>query len=176
MKFVLCFVFATVPLSGVAQQLMVPGGVVRPARPVASSEMTLEYKGVRIEVIESRRVRMDKLTAGDVGSAVVAADGDFASLSAGNPVLVFNSDYASYGMATGEIVFGFRIAGGERDFPQADFPGFSKVGNLAIFSVQARSPREFVSVFNRLKSRTDLSWVEPTVKYVAAIADDRIRQ
>jgi len=50
--------------------------------------------------------------------------------------------------------------------PEATFPGFRKLGNLAIYEVNARNPLEFLELYRSTQSSTDIEWVVPDIRYV----------
>lgn len=149
--------------------------IQRNTRLLDKQSVQVMIKGSTVEVIGGRSVNERTLASGDVQFEVVSRSQNFSKLSATNPILVFNHGLGEYGFITGEIAIKFRQARDIRSFPTSEFLGFSKVGNLDIYTVQASSAEQFAAYIKNLSARKDLLWVEPTIQYVPEIKSDKIR-
>ena len=135
--------------------------------PVGEKSETVPIKGSTVEVLKMKRVGRIYLPSGEVAYKVDTRTSE--KLSAREPVLVFNHGLGQYGLVTGEIAIKFRSRQDASHFPATEYSGFSKVGNLDIYTIQASSPDDFVGFLKKLSLRKDLSWVEPTIEYVSGI-------
>jgi len=147
----------------------------RVVRSIDAQSAQLVVKGFTIEVIKNKRVNERLLASGELSYEVISSATQAEELSEKSPVLVFNHGLGEYGLMTGEITFKFRNPESFASFPTSEFRGFTKVGNLDVYSVQAPSPDEFVLYVKKLALRKDLLWFEPTVRYVPDIRTDKGR-
>ena len=83
--------------------------------------------------------------------------------------VVFNHSLRAKGYINGEITFAIKGAS-PLGFDTSLYPGFTKLVNPNVYLVVARTSAEFVVLFNRLKSRTDLEWVEAQVQYSGGVS------
>lgn len=139
---------------------------VRAAAVIQNPQNVIEFQNARIEVFPQRLVSVQSL---EVGQQVMreSASGATASLTELDGVLVFNHAYQAYGYATGQLSFKFKTGRAPAlPLPKAVFPGFRKLGNLAVYEVNARNPLEFLELYRSIQSRTDIEWVVPDIRYV----------
>ena len=129
-------------------------------------------KKTRVEIIKDKVVQTEVSASGDQTYEVISRAESGSSLSAKNPTLIFNHDYGSYGLVTGEIVFKFKDREAVSKFPAQDFVGFRRLGNLDVYAIQASSPDEFILFISILGARDDVLWIEPTIRYIGRLGDN----
>ncbi len=149
--------------------------IPRNARSLNEDAVQVKFKGMTVEVIAEKSVHERVLASEEVVHEVVARSQEAAKLSVKNPVLIFNHGLGEYGFVTGEIAIKFRRSQDVASFPVSEFLGFSKVGNLDVYKVQASSPEQFATYMSALLARKDLLWVEPAIQYVSDIKSDKAR-
>lgn len=164
----IAFLLVTLALLGCAMPIdaqIVPTPRAKPAA-VADAAMVFEDRGQQMEIYPALRAT-PSLKPGGVGVRhQVASAAEGAPIGPRNLGVVFNHALQVRGYLTGEIAFkpkGDRLPA---DFDAvANWPGLAKVTNPNLYVVIAASPREFIPLFNRLKARDDLEWVEAVVIY-----------
>jgi hypothetical protein len=132
---------------------------------VVNPDMVIEDRGAKLEIYPERRLDLLKSSEGMAVMQERSTRATSTTPFSGRPALAFNHAYQQYGYVTGEVTFKFK-SGVSRPSLSSVAPGARKVGNLDMFVVVATSPTELVALVERLKARTDLQWVEPTVKYI----------
>ncbi len=148
----------------------------RLSRAISPDATIVQLRKTRVEIIKDRSVELSVTSSGATAYRVAPRSSATAILSETSPVLVFNHDYGSYGYITGEIVFKFKSRELALGFPHTEFSKFRKLGNLDVYVIQASSPDEFVSFVEKLTSRRDIAWIEPTINYVSNIKFENIRK
>lgn len=130
------------------------------AHAMAADTKILDDRGSKLEVIMHLQA-----TPSASGTPKIAALARTANLTGGTLGVVFNHALQAKGVVNGEITFAIKgMTPGS--YPEALYPGFRKLVNPNVYIVTARSIDEFVLVFERLKARPDVEWVEPNVQYV----------
>lgn len=131
---------------------------------VINSKMVIVDRGNAIEVLP--QVRATPVAGGNVNGAMRLSIQAIGPVAIGNstPGVVFNHSLRAQGYINGEITFAIK-ATMPSGFDPTEYPGFRKLVNPNVYVVVARTSDEFVVLFNRLQSRTDLEWVEAQVQY-----------
>lgn len=144
---------------------IVPAVPGKPA-PVADAAMLFEDRGQQLEIYPALRATpTQKLGRAGVDHKLSTAN-EGAPIGPRNLGVVFNHALQVRGYLTGEIAFKPRGEHLPADFDAAAlWPGLAKMANANVYVVTAASPREFIPLFNRLKTRGDLEWVEAVVIY-----------
>lgn len=139
----------------------------RAATQVADPKMVIDNQGAPVEILPT--FRAETAAAGKATRMVASAPAS--KFSAANRGVVFNHAMQSYGVLTGEITFKMKgsLKAEESSFSPPDYPGLAKLTNPNIYVVTASSPADYIALFNRLKARTDVEWVEAIVDYSAGI-------
>jgi hypothetical protein len=168
-KFTLVLLAISVSVPAVAQLRPPQREAVR----ILNPDMVIENRGAKIEIYPERRVALSSNSQGvtTMRERAAAASATAAPLSS-SPALVFNHAYRQYGYATGEITFKFKRDVARPSLSEVS-PGARKIGNLDMFVVTAKSPSDLVALVERLRARSDLEWVEPTINYIPLAADAR---
>jgi hypothetical protein len=165
----IAFLIMTVALLGCAMPIdaqIVPQ--VRAKQAVVDSTMVFEDRGQQLEVYPTLRATPD-VVAGKPGvQHKLSIAGEGAPIGPRNLGVVFNHALQIQGFLTGEIAFKPKGVGPPAGFDAASYPGLVKLTNPNTYVVVASTPAEFMVLFNRLKSRGDLEWVEAIVIYGVA--------
>lgn len=141
---------------------------VRAKQAVVDSTMVFEDRGQQFELYPTLRAT-PAVVAGKAGSQhQLSAAGKGAPIGPRHLGVVFNHALQIQGFLTGEITFKPKGDGPPVGFDAASYPGLAKLTNPNTYVAVASSPAEFLALFNRLKSREDLEWVEAIVIYGAA--------
>jgi hypothetical protein len=166
----IAFIITTVTLLGCAMPIdaqIVPPSLAKPAA-VADSTMVFQDRGQQLEVYPTLRATPGMKPGTSSIEHRLSKTEESTPMGPGNLGVVFNHSLQARGYLTGEIAFKPKGDGPPVGFDAASYPGLTKVTNPNIHVVVASSPREFLALFNRLRSRTDLEWVEAVVIYGAA--------
>jgi hypothetical protein len=165
------FLVMTVGLLGCAMPIdaqIVPPARAKPAA-VADPAMVFEDRGQSLELYPALRAA-PAVAAGKPGVAhQLFKTGEAAPMGPSHLGVVFNHALQRQGYLTGEIAFKPRGDGVPADLDAASWPGLAKLTNPNIYIVVAATPKEFLQLFNRLKARGDLEWVEAVVIYGAIV-------
>ncbi len=166
----IAFLIVTIALLGCTLPIdaqIVPMARAKPAA-VADSAMVFQDRGQQLEIYPTLRATPAvKPGAPGVEHRLSKAD-ESSPIGPGNLGVVFNHALQAQGYLTGEIAFKPKGDGPPVGFEAASYPGLAKLTNPNIYVVVASSPSEFLALFNRLKSRSDLEWVEAVVIYGVA--------
>lgn len=147
---------------------LTPGARETPA--IEDASRVIDIRGARVELFAERRVVLQESRSGAEVMRETAKALESAPLGQGVGMLVFNHAYQAYGYASGEIAFKFKAGRAPgTEFDPAQYPGFKRLGTLAVYAVYARDPLEFLSLVRRLEGRGDLEWLVPTILYVPKI-------
>lgn len=133
--------------------------------PVADSKMVIDNQGVSVEILPALRAQSASAESGRATRMVASVPASkFSATSRG---VVFNHAMQSYGVLTGEITFKMKGALKAEDagLSGSEYPGMAKLTSPNVYVVMANSPTEYVALFNRLKARADVEWVEAIVDY-----------
>lgn len=130
------------------------------AHAVAADTRVLDDRGSKLEVLMQLQA-----TPSPSGAPKIAAQSKSPRLSQTSMGVVYNQSLRAKGMINGEITFAIKgVTPGA--FPEAQYPGFRMLVKPNVYIVVTRSTDEFVQVYERLKGRSDVEWVEPNVQYV----------
>jgi len=140
---------------------------VHATRAVVDPSMVFEDRGQKLEIYPALRATPEAAAGVGVQHRIVQADAS-APIGPRNLGVVFNHALQVQGFLTGEITFMPKGDTVPADFDAATYPGFKKITNPNIYEVVAASPKQFMTLLNRLKARSDLEWVEAVVVYGAA--------
>lgn len=138
---------------------------VRALAPITDPSMVVTDRGSQLEVFPTKRAVLQSDQSGRVAIRSVTATSVSAPIGAQQLGVVFNHAMQQRGYITGEISFKLKTGHSVASFTQALYPGLKKITDPNVYVVNARTPAEFIQVLNRLQSRADLAWVEPTVTY-----------
>lgn len=132
-------------------------------RPVENPSMVFGTGWTKIEIFPTQRV---SISTNSVGIKMMEGrkSSEASRLSPISPVLVFNHAYQQFGYATGEIAFKFKD-GKSLAMVKSIVPGAKAVGTQ-FYVVNVQTPADILSMTERLKGRTDIDWVIPTVNYL----------
>jgi hypothetical protein len=146
-------------------QIVLP---VRNKPAVVDAAMVFEDRGQTLELHPALRAT-PVTVAGKPGveHQVFAAKAG-APIGPGQLGVVTNHGLRTQGYLTGEIAFRPRGDGLPAGLDAAGHPGLAKLANPNTWVVAASTPQEFLVLFNRLKARGDLAWVEAVVIYGTA--------
>lgn len=143
---------------------IVPPTRAKPAA-VLDSAMVIQDRGQALEIYPALRATPTlKPGTPDVRHQLSSAN-DSAPLGPRNLGVIFNHALQLRGYLTGEITFQPKGDSLPAGFDAATYPGLAKITNPNTYVVLASSPKEFVALFNRLKARGDLAWVQAVVIY-----------
>lgn len=148
--------------------------MVPPARAthaVVDPAMVFEDRGQKLELYAGQRATPET-AGGEVQHRIVRADAA-APIGPRSLGVVYNHALQLRGFLTGEITFKPKGDGLPAGFDAANWPGLAKVTNPNIYEVVATSPKVFLILFERLKARGDLEWVEAVVVY-GSITNDSL--
>jgi hypothetical protein len=139
-------------------------------RQVSDPAMVMQPGRTRIELFPSQTVVVARNRAGTMVMSQKASSAS-GRISPSEPVLVFNHAYQQYGYATGEIAFKFK---GRKSVEsvRSIVPGAKTVGNQ-FYVVNVGTSAEILRVTQQLKSRADVDWVIPTVRYLPLASQAR---
>ena len=142
----------------------------REIRQVSNPAMVMQAGRARIEIFPSQRVEVARNSAGTLVMSEKSSN-SAKRLSISEPVLVFNHAYQQFGYATGEIAFKFKD-GKSLAMVKSIVPGAEAVGTQ-FYVVNVQTPADILSVTQRLKGRTDIDWVIPTIRYLPLASQAR---
>jgi hypothetical protein len=145
---------------------IVPAARTKPA--IVDSTMVFEDRGQRLELYPTLRAAPSATAGKPAGQHKVSVAGESTPIGPGNLGVVFNHALQAQGFLTGEIAFKPKGDGPPTGFDAASYPGLTKLTNPNTWIVVASTPSEFLALFNRLKARGDLEWVEAIVIYGVA--------
>lgn len=130
---------------------------------ITSPETEFIAQGMRFSIISDRAVSATRLKSGKMSIAIAPLD-ETSQDSRAFPVLIYNYDYAAYGLMTGEVVFKFTA---NTNVPNAlaAFPGASRVGTLDIYSIRASNPSAIPALYRQLGEIPNVEWIEPMIEY-----------
>lgn len=135
---------------------------------VVDSAMVFVDRGQQLEVHPTLRAT-PAVVAGKPGvQHHLSVAGEGAPIGPRNLGVVFNHALQVQGFLTGEIAFKPKGDGPPVGFDAASYPGLAKLTNPNTWIVVASTPGEFLALFNRMKARGDLEWVEAVVTYGVA--------
>ena len=140
---------------------------VRAKQAVVDSTMLFEDRGQQLEVYPALRATPAAVAGTPGVQHKLSVAGESAPIGPRYLGVVFNHALQTQGFLTGEIAFKPKGGGAPVGFDAASYPGLVKLTNPNTYVVVASSPAEFLAVFNRLKARGDLEWVEAIVIYGA---------
>ena len=164
----LTLIFVTITLLGCAMPIdaqIVPAPRGKPVA-VADAAMLFEDRGQQMEIYPALRAAPSLKPGGSGAPHQLSNAAEGAPIGPRNLGVVFNHSLQVRGYLTGEIAFKPKEERLPADFDAAaQWPGLAKVGNSNTYVVIAGSPRDFIPLFNRLKARSDLEWVEAVVIY-----------
>lgn len=147
--------------------------IVPPTRqkPAAALDttMVIHDRGQQLELLPALRAKPTVVSGKPGVQHELAPAADGAPLGPGSLGVVYNHALQTQGLLTGEIAFRPKGDGAPVGFDPASYPGLAKLTNPNTWIVVATSPKEFVALFNRLKARSDLEWVEAVVLYGAQV-------
>lgn len=170
----IAFLVTTLTLLGCAMPIdaqIVPPARAKPAA-VADPAMVFQDRGQQLEVYPTLRATPAlKPGTSDIEHRLSNAS-ESSPMGPRNLGVIFNYALQAQGYLTGEIAFKPKGDGPPVGFDAASYPGLAQITNPNIHVVVASSPKEFVALFNRLKARGDLEWVEAVVIY--GVAADRV--
>lgn len=141
---------------------------VRAKPAVADATQVFEDRGQRLEIFPTLRATPAVVPGKPAVQHKVAVAGENMPIGPGNLGVVFNHALQVQGYLTGEIAFKPKGEGPPVGFDASSYPGLSKLSNPNTWVVVASTPGEFLALFNRLKARGDLDWVEAVVVYGSA--------
>ncbi len=166
----IAFLIVTIALLGCTLPIdaqIVPMARAKPAA-VGDSAMVFEDRGQQLEIYPTLRAT-PAVKPGTPGvEHRLSSANESAPIGPRNLGVVLNHALQVRGYLTGEITFKPKGDGLPAGFDAASYPGLAKITNPNIYVVLASSPKEFLALFNRLKSRGDLEWVEAVVIYGGA--------
>jgi hypothetical protein len=134
-------------------------------------DLVIVDRGQSLEVYPALRATAERLPGGGLGYRTASADAD-ARISHRALGVLFNHNLRAQGYFSGEITFKIKGGGQPVGFDAADYPGLTKVVDPGVYEALAATPAEFIQVFKRLKSRTDLEWLQPVVIYGITLGTD----
>ncbi len=160
----LLLVAAVMPAAASAQ--IVPP--MQTTKAVTDPVMVIDDRGSQLEILEKLRAIPETQSDGRTVYRVVtvAASSRIGPSQFG---VAFNHALQKQGFLTGEIAFKMKGDQHPSGFDPYDYPGLAKVINPNVYEVVVGTPREFVDVYNRLKGRNDLEWVEPVLIHGASV-------
>lgn len=135
----------------------------RKAQAVADPALVFEDRGQKLEIFAHVRATARKGTAPGTFEHHLYSTSEAAQIGAGSLGVVFNHALQAPAFLTGEITFKPRADTLPPDMDAARYPGLAKLTNPNIWLVVASTPKDFVALFNHLKARDDLEWVEAVV-------------
>ncbi|MBL8347050.1 MAG: hypothetical protein JNN03_16545 [Rubrivivax sp.] len=135
---------------------------------VVDSTMVFEDRGQRLEVFPTLRATPTSVSGKPAVQHKLSVAGEGTPIGPGHLGVVFNHALQVQGFLTGEIAFKPKGDGPPAGFDAASYPGLAKLTNPNTWIVVASTPGEFLALFNRMKARTDLEWVEAVVIYGTA--------
>lgn len=133
----------------------------RADRPIADKSMVITDRGQKLEVYPTFRAKPE-LSGSHVRYRVSSTDAD-SPVGSTNMAVAFNHTMLTECFLTGEIAFQMKDGAALSGLDPADYPNLVKVANH--YDITAGTPAESVKLFNRLKARTDLAWVQVVVRY-----------
>jgi hypothetical protein len=142
---------------------------VHSTQAIVDPAMIFEDRGQKLELYPALRATPET-AGGAVQHRIVRAEAN-APIGPRNLGVLFNHTLQARGFLTGEITFKPKGDGPPVGFDPATYPGLAKVTNPNIYEVVATSPKAFMLLFNHLKARSDLEWVEAVVIYGPAAND-----
>ncbi|WP_374513626.1 hypothetical protein [Niveibacterium sp.] len=135
----------------------------------ATSNPVIDDRGSQVEILPQLQASAVAAPTGSGAAHELARVATPVRLSNATKGVVYNHAMRAQGLINGEITFAIKgMTPGA--YPEAQYPGFKKLANPNVYLVVARTPSEFVAVFERLKARSDVEWVEPQIEYVGAAA------
>lgn len=139
---------------------------------VIDPKMVIVDRGNDIEVLP--QVKATPLTGADANGHMRLSIQATGPVAIGNatPGVVFNHSLRAQGFINGEIAFAVK-GDAPTGFDASLYPGFRKLVSPNVYLVVARTSEEFVALFNRLQTRTDLEWVEAQVQYRGGASSPR---
>jgi hypothetical protein len=146
---------------GAHAQLQPPERLIAP---VANPSMTVIDRGAQLELLPTQRAIPTSDSAGHTVHQLVAARAE-SPIGPQQLGVVFNHAMQQQGYITGEIAFKMKAGHSANTIKAAHYPAIQKVTAPEVYVLATRTPSEFMAVLERLQSRVDLDWVEPTVIY-----------
>jgi hypothetical protein len=139
---------------------------LKPIAKVSDPRMVLDDRGSKLEIFPTKRASEHRSASGDKTERRVIKAKRSAPIGPQQLGVVFNHAMQARGYINGEI--SFKLKDDQQpgsDFDAKSYPGLAKVTDPNVYVVVAHTIAEYIAVFKRLKARTDLEWVEPTVTY-----------
>ena len=137
---------------------------IHKSKQILDLSMVIKDRSQQLEIYPALRARPESIGSGQIGYKLNNVEVN-APINNKHLGVVFNHTLQAQGFITGEITFKIKGGGEPVGFDPANYPGFVKLTSPNIYEVVASTPSEFIQLFNRLKSRNDLEWVEPVVIY-----------
>lgn len=135
---------------------------------VANEALVFEDRGQRLEIYSGLRASAEKAAGTGAVQRRLSKAAEGAAMSPQSLGVLFNHALQTPGFLTGEIAFKPKGDGLPADISAAGYPGLVKITNPHVYVVVGSTPHEFLQLLRRLKSRSDLEWVEAVVIYDAA--------
>ncbi|MBI5719372.1 MAG: hypothetical protein HZC37_17020 [Burkholderiales bacterium] len=143
---------------------IVPAARAKPAV-IADAAMVIQDRGQALEIYPTLRATPSVKPGTPGVQHRLSSAGESAPIGPRNLGVIFNHALQVRGYLTGEITFQPKGEGLPAGIDAAGYPGLAKITNPNTYVVLASSPKEFIALFNRLKERTDLEWVQAVVIY-----------
>ncbi len=155
------FLIALIAAVGCQAQL---APIARDIPRIADQTMVIDDRGAIVELLPALRAAKVAEAGGvRMTHQVFRGSEPFSPTTLG---VVFNHAMQTRGFITGEIAFKMKSGVLAIETFDADsYPGLAKLTSTGVYEVVARTPAEFVTVFDRLKARSDVEWVEPFIVY-----------
>lgn len=146
---------------------IVPATRTKPAA-VADPAMVIQDRGQALEIYPTLRAAPNvKPGTPEVRHALSSAT-DSAPMGPRALGVIYNHALQVHGYLTGEIAFQPKGDAPPAGIDATSYPGLAKITQPNTYVVLASTPKEFIALFNRLKARSDLEWVEAIVVYDVA--------